>query len=128
MLMKFTLSQAAPRLPRGITNPGESDSRAPRPSALIRGTHEQHFPNPRVFLPTSPPKPQFPLWFRLVLCSLTPTWKICGNCMMYEVPFVKILFSVKHDVFSPDLQVGFINLHFSLSELYILPLIYKTCL
>lgn len=28
---------------------------------------------------------------------------------MYEVPFVKILFSVKHDVFSPDLQVGRIN-------------------
>lgn len=38
----------------------------------------------------------------------------------------KILFGVKHDVFSVDLQVGFINLHFSWFELYILPLIYKT--
>lgn len=38
----------------------------------------------------------------------------------------KILFSVKHDVFSVDLQVGFISLHFSQFELYILPLIYKT--
>lgn len=92
------------------------------------GRRSSIFSSPRVFLPTSPPRPQFPLWFSPVLCSLTPVWKICGNCMMYEVPFVKILFSVKHDVFSPDLQVGFINLHFSLSELYILLLIYKTCL
>lgn len=64
-------------------------------------------PQPRVQL--HHPGPLFPLWCNLALWSLTPGWEICGDGMMYEVPFVKILFSVKHDVFPPDLQVGCIN-------------------
>lgn len=44
--MKFTLSQAAPRLPRGITNPGESDSRAPR---IDQGDPRTAFSKPTSF-------------------------------------------------------------------------------
>lgn len=103
-------SHPALGLPRGISNPWESDSRAPAHLPGWGGGRSV-FCTSWTLIPSSPPRPGSPLWFSLVLCSLPPVWKICGNCMMYELPFVKILFSVKHDVFPPDLQVGFINLH-----------------
>lgn len=79
-------------------------------------------------------------WAFNPLCSLSQFFFWIQSHIMYPDSYVddlwrlhdvwgaicKILFGVKHDVFSVDLQVGFINLHFSQFELYILPLIYKT--